>query len=326
MSEENSNPSASESASGEVVVYTPQGVRRMTPASMVEPYNFRKPGFLSPKDSNQYSSLHQRYAQNLVARLATFLRLEITCDKASVQCESTPFRAFCDSVTQPTHLTVFQYDGLEGAGVLDIRPRTSVALANRLLGGQGSISDAERNPTEIEVALLDELVVLILKEWLDTFEGVKAGPPRIVAHETGCRFLQIASDECAFFVFKAEIKMGELSEVLQLAVPFSMVEQVAGKGSSPAAPARPVSESRQKPLHWRAPYAAIEVPLTAEWVVRQVTLGEAAAISVGDLIQLPQELIDQTRVKVSEGDEFFGTIGVENGRLAVHLNDRIPKE
>jgi flagellar motor switch protein FliM len=234
------------------------------------------------------------------------------------------FRAFCDSVTQPTHLTVFQYDGLDGAGVLEVRPKTSVALANRLLGGQGSLTDAERNPTEIEVALLDELVVLILKEWLDTFEGVKAGPPRILAHETGCRFLQIASDDCAFFVFKAELKMGELAEQFQLAVPFALVEQVAGKGSSPVA--RQVAESRQRPLHWRAPYAAIEVPITAEWQVRTVTVGEAAAISVGDLIQLPQELIDQTRVKVSEGDEFFGTIGVENGRLAVHLNDRIPKE
>jgi flagellar motor switch protein FliM len=316
--------SKAEPGPDEVVLYTPQGVRRVAAAALVEAYNFRKPGFLSPKDSNQYSSLHQRYAQNLAARLATFLRLEITCERTSVQCDSMSFRAFCDSVTQPTHLTVFQYDGLDGAGVLEVRPKTSVALANRLLGGQGSLTDAERNPTEIEVALLDELVVLILKEWLDTFEGVKAGPPRILAHETGCRFLQIASDDCAFFVFKAELKMGELAEQFQLAVPFALVEQVAGKGSSPVA--RQVAESRQRPLHWRAPYAAIEVPITAEWQVRTVTVGEAAAISVGDLIQLPQELIDQTRVKVSEGDEFFGTIGVENGRLAVHLNDRIPKE
>jgi flagellar motor switch protein FliM len=325
MSEETTNPLSGTPDSGEIVLYSSQGVRRVAPATLVQPYNFRKPGFLSPKDSNQYSSLHQKYAQNLVARLATFLRLEITCERASVQCESMPFRAFCDSVTQATHLTVFQYDGLDGAGVLEIRPRTSVALANRLLGGQGVITEEERAPTEIEVALLDELIVLILKEWLDTFEGGKGGTPRVLAHETGCRFLQIASDECAFFVFKAEIKMGELAEQIQLAVPFALVEQLAGKGTLSSA-VRQSPEPRQKPLHWRAPYAAIEVPITAEWQVRAVTLGEAAAISVGNLIQLPQELIDQTRVKVSEGDEFFGTIGVENGRLAVHLNDRISKE
>jgi hypothetical protein len=52
----------------------------------------------------------------------------------------------------------------------------------------------------------------------------------------------------------------------------------------------------------------------------------AAALTVGDLIHLPQELIDQTKLSVSETEEFYGTIGVEEGRLAVHLNERILKE
>ena len=317
--------SAGDASSSDVVIYSFNGVRRVAPASLIQPYNFRQPGFLSPRDANQYTSLHQKYAQNLVARLATFLRLELTCDRSSVRCETVPFRSFCDSVTQPTHLTVFQFEGLEGAGVLEVRPKTSIALANRLLGGQGaSVSEVDRNPTEIEVALLDELVVMILKEWISSFEGSKNSAPRLLAHETGCRFLQIASDDCAFFVFKAEVKFGELSEVLQLAVPFSMVEGLAGR--APSSASKPTAEVRQKPLHWRSPYASIEVPITAEWQVRMISVGEAAAFSVGDLIQLPQELIDQTRVKVSEGDEFFGTIGVEEGRLAVHLNDRISKE
>jgi flagellar motor switch protein FliM len=85
-------------------------------------------------------------------------------------------------------------------------------------------------------------------------------------------------------------------------------------------------EIKQKPMHWRSPYAAIEVPIVAEWDVRFITLGEAAALAPGDLIHVPQDLIDQTRLKVSETEEFFGTIGVEEGRLAVHLNERISKE
>jgi flagellar motor switch protein FliM len=326
VSVEESQPEVSDGVStGDVVMYSSAGVRRVAPASLVREYNFRQPGFLSPRDANQYNSHHQKYSQNLAARLATFLRVELTCESSTVRCETVPFRSFCDAVAQPTHLSVFQFEGLEGAGVLEVRPKTSIALANRLLGGQGVLAgEGERSPTEIEVALLDELVLMILKEWIDSFGGPKSYAPRILAHETGCRFLQIAADDCPFFVFKGEFKFGELSEILQLSVPFSMVEHLAGR--SPAAAPSPVSEVRQKPLHWRSPYASIEVPITAEWQVRMISLGEAAALSVGDLVQLPQELIDQTRIKVSDGDEFFGTIGVEEGRLAVHLNDRIQKE
>ena len=146
----------------------------------------------------------------------------------------------------------------------------------------------------------------------------------VVGHETNCRFLQIAAADTPFFVLKADLAIGETSESIQLAVPFTLVDVLTNRLESlsrgPAVPSRP------KPLQWRAPYAAISVELSARWEVRQVTLQEALNFKPGELITLPQELIDQTKVYVSGTEEFLGTIGVEEGRLAIHLNDRISKE
>ena len=306
-----------------VPVISAEGHVRSLDSSVVTSYNFRQPGFLSQKDTSQLAALHQKYVASLVAKLATFLRMDLSCEKKSVRCSSVPFKTFCENVQQPTHLSVFQISGLDGAGVLEIRPKTSVAIANRLLGGQGVVSEAERSPTEIEVALLDDVVMMILREWCSMFERTPALKPTIVGHETGTRFLQIAADETPCFVFRAEIAVGSLKEQIQIGVPFSLMDGIThetGLGG------KTTPEIKQKPLHWRSPYAAIEVPITAEWDVREITLGEAAAISPGDLIHVPQDLIDQTRLKVSETEEFYGTIGVEEGRLAVHLNERITKE
>ncbi len=306
-----------------MTIITAEGYQKELDSSGVTSYNFRQPGFLSQKDTTQLAVLHQKYVANLGAKLATFLRMDITCERKSVRCASMPFRTFCDNVQQPTHLSVFQVSGLDGAGVLELRPMTSVAIANRLLGGQGVVHEVERNPTEIEIALLDDVVMMILREWCSMFERTPALKPTIVGHETGTRFLQIAADDTPCFVFRAEITLGELKEQLQIGVPFSLMDGIThetglGGKSTP--------EIKQKPLHWRSPYAAIEVPIVAQWDVREITLGEAAALSVGDLISVPQDLIDQTRLKVSETEEFYGTIGVEEGRLAVHLNERITKE
>jgi flagellar motor switch protein FliM len=306
-----------------VTVISQEGHPRSVDASAVTSYNFRQPGFLSQKDTTQLAALHQKYVASLVAKLATFLRMDISCEKKSVRCSSLPFKTFCDNVQQPTHLSVFQISGLDGAGVLEVRPKTSVAISNRLLGGQGVVTEAERNPTEIEIALLDDVVMMILREWCSMFERTPALTPTIVGHETGTRFLQIAADDTPCFVFKADINIGSLKEQIQIGVPFSLMDGIThetGLGG------KTTPEIKQKPLHWRSPYAAIEVPIMAEWDIREITLGEAAAIAPGDLIQVPQDLIDQTRLRVSETEEFFGTIGVEEGRLAVHLNERITKE
>jgi flagellar motor switch protein FliM len=304
-----------------ISVYSPEGHLREVDSSTITSYNFRQPGLLSQKDTTQFSIQHQKFASDLSARLATFLRMDVTCARKSVRCSSIPFKTFCEGVSQPTHLTVFQFDGLDGAGVLDLRPSTSISIANRLLGGTGVATDVDRNPTEIEIALLDDVVLMILREWSKLFET--SCKPRIAGHETGCRFLQIAGDDTPCFVFKCQIIVGVAEEVFQIGVPFTMLDGLTSE-NGPASKASP--EVKQKPMHWRSPYAAIEVPIMAGWDVRTITLGEAAAIAPGDLIHLPQELIDQTKVIISQTEEFYGTIGVEEGFLAVHLNERIVKE
>jgi len=306
---------------GSIVVFSSEGGVREVDSTAVTSFNFRQPGLLSQKDTTQFSVQHQKFSNDLSARLATFLRMDIICERKSVRCASIPFKTFCEGVQQPTHLTVFQFDGLDGAGVLDLRPATSISIANRLLGGSGTAKDVERNPTEIEVALLDDVVLMILREWGKVFQT--PAKPRIVGHETSCRFLQVAGDDTACFVFKCEIGVGESKEVFQIAVPFSMLDGLTTESGTTG---KVAPEVKQKPMHWRSPYAAIEVPIMAGWDVRTITLEEAAAIAPGDLIHLPQELIDQTKVVISETEEFYGTIGVEEGFLAVHLNERIEKE
>jgi flagellar motor switch protein FliM len=262
--------------------------------------------------------------QDLGGRLSTFLRLEVSSEKKSVRCTSQSFKEFCDGVEPPTHLTLFQIAPFDGVGILEIRPSTSLALANRLLGGKGVVNDLERNPTEIEVALLDEVVMILLKEWASVFEDGPVGTPVIVGHEANCRFLQIASDDAPFFVLRADLTIGDMTETLQLAAPFSLIDALTNRLTTLSK--GPAVEPRPKPLQWRSPYAGIAVELRAEWDVREISLSEALEMGPGDLIHLPQELIDQTKVCISETDEFLGTIGVEEGRLAVHLNERISKE
>ena len=307
-------------------VFSHEGHRKEIDPAKILAYNFRQPGFLSQRDMGQLGVIHRNFLQNLSSRLGTFLRMEVAHDKKSLRCSNQQFKEFCDAVEPPTHLTLFQIAPFDGVGVLEMRPGMSLALANRLLGGRGMVNDLERNPTEIEIALLDEIVQILLKEWVESFEDGPMGTPVVVGHEANTRFLQIASDDTAFFVMRGDVTFGELTEPIQLAVPFTMIDALTNRLASLSKGPAKKSESHRKPMQWRAPYAGIQVELRAEWQVRSIAVSEALRFEPGQLVELPQELIDRTKVYVSDKEEFYGTIGVEDGRLAVHLNERISKE
>jgi len=287
--------------------------------SKIEPYNFRNPGFLSQGQLRQFSMLHEKLAQHLSARLSTFLRMECLLKVTGFQ--SMVFGKFCEGLPHPTHISLFQVEPLRGVGLVEVSLKLGLAMADRLLGGKGRAVGPERILSEIEITLIEEAIQLVLKEWTHLWETSESKlRPHCIGHESTARFLQTAPPDSTFMVLQLEVGFGETREQLQIGVPFSMFEPFVKRMQS----ARPASdEPRTKPLQWRASYSAIAVPVIAEWLVREITLGEVVNIRQGDVIPLSREVIHDTRLRLSEREGFAGTLGVQNGHLAVQLRQRL---
>ena len=289
--------------------------------SKLTPYNFRNPGFLSHADLRQLGMLHQRFIQHLSARLSTFFRME--CVLKITQFNSSTFSRFCESLGNPTHLTLFQVEPLRGVGIVEISLPLGLTMADRLLGGKGRVSDTDRTLTEIEVALLEDAMMLIIVEWSQLWEEQQdAFRPQCIGHETSGRFLQTSASDAVFVIMTVEVTLGEICERLQMGIPFSMIETMVKKMHVAR---QRGDDTRPKQIQWRAAYAGIAVPVIAEWNVRDITLGEVISMREGDVIGLPREMVGETRIRLSNTEEFVGTVGVQNGHVAVQLGKRVAK-
>jgi flagellar motor switch protein FliM len=283
-------------------------------------YDFQNPGLLSAADLRQLAQLHQRYVQNLAARLSTFLRID--CELKLEKVDSAPFAQVMESMAGPTQITMFQIEPLRGVGVVELTPTLGLVMADRLLGGKGRVEDTQRSLSEIEMTLLEDAVHIVIADWARLWQGDNHElVPRILGHETSGRFIQTAAADSTFVTVTATMTLGDLNERLQLAVPFLMIEGVLKKMQRP----RGLEETKARPLQWRAPFGGINVPVTAEWEVKEIALRDVARMQVGDVIQLPRELIDQTRIRLSGTAEFVGTVGVKDGYVAIQITDRLPK-
>ncbi|MGB8170740.1 MAG: FliM/FliN family flagellar motor switch protein [Chthoniobacteraceae bacterium] len=290
-----------------------------TEAAKVETYNFRNPGFLSQTQLRQFAMLHEKLAGHLSARLSTFLRLECLIKVTNFQ--SMTFGKFCEGLAHPTHITLFQVEPLRGVGVVELSLKLGLAMTDRLLGGKGRCVGPDRILSEIEITLIEEAIQLVLKEWTHLWEEPERKlKAQCIGHESSGRFLQTAPADSTFMVLQLEAAFGETKEQLQLGIPFVMFEPFVKRMQRSPVQA---DEPRARQVQWRASYAAISVPIHAEWRVREITLADVLKIQTGDVIPLTREVIHDTRLRLSETEEYAGTLGVQNGHLAVQLRQRL---
>jgi flagellar motor switch protein FliM len=313
-----------EQAASKQVLITSDGRRGGEGAAgpKVENYDFRNPVFLSEIELRRLRLLHEDFIRYLSARLALFLRMEFGLKMAKLTTLS--YAKFTESLPNPTHLCLFKAEPLTGVGILDLSPRLALTLADRLLGGRGHSIKTERYLTEIEVALLEDVVILILEEWCGQWRNEQELRPLLIGNENNGHFLQTSPKDAVVLALTLEASFGDCSEQIQIGVPYYMIEPLVKKMQARRQKDSAVSVS-EKHATWIGAYDHIQVPVRAEWDAFEISLREIASLRVGDLLELPATLLQQTQILLNGTPKFAGTIGLDGEHAAVQITRKLPR-
>jgi len=295
----------------------------VTTAGKVEPYDFRNPAFLSEVEMRRLSILHEDFIRYLSARLSLFLRMEFGLKMAKLS--TVIYSKFTDSLPSPTHICLFKTDALVGVGIIEINPRLALTIADRLLGGRGHSVKAERGLTEIEMALLEDIMMLLLEEWCAQWKSEQDLHPLIIGHETSGRYLQTSPKDAVILDLALEVNFGDCSEMLRIGVPYYTVEPLVKKMQARRQRDTAVAQT-EKQAGWQKAYDHITVPARAEWDALELTLREISNFRVGDVIELPSQMLAQTRLLLNGTPKFIGTVGLDADRIAVQLTRKLPNQ
>jgi flagellar motor switch protein FliM len=292
-------------------------------AARVEVYDFRNPAFLTEVELRRLRILHQDFIRYLSARLALYLRMECSLKMARLQTQT--YAKFTEALPSPTHICLFKVEPLLGVGVLDINPRLALTLVDRLLGGRGHSVKAERYLTEIEIALIEDVIVIILEEWCGQWKAENDLHPLIIGHENNGRFLQTSPRDAIVLALTLEASFGDCSEQIQIGVPYYTIEPIVKRMQARRQKDNAVN-TVEKRAAWQPSYDRITMPVRAEWAALELPLREITALRVGDVIELPHTICNETRVLLNGTAKFVGTVGLDSDRVAIQLSRKLPTE
>ncbi len=292
-------------------------------APKVEAYDFRNPVFLSEVELRRLRLLHEDFIRYLSARLSLFLRMEFGLKMARLTTSS--YAKFTESLPSPTHICLFKVDPLVGVGVLDINPRLALTIADRLLGGRGHSVKVERYLTEIEIALIEDVIVIMLEEWCGQWKGEQELRPMVIGHENNGRFLQTSPRDAIILALTLEVNFGDCAEQMQIGVPYYTIEPIVKKMQARRAKDSAVALV-QKRAEWQGSYDHIAVPVRAEWDAFEISLREITSLRVGDVVELPASILQQTKLLLNGTPKFVGTVGLDTDHVAVQLTRKLPPQ
>ncbi len=292
-------------------------------APKVEAYDFRNPVFLTEVDLRRLRLLHEDFIRYLAARLSLFLRMECTLKMAKLT--TLTYGKFTEGLPNPTHLCLFKAEPLSGVGILDVNPRLALTLVDRLLGGRGHSVKVDRYLTEIEIALLEDIVRIVLEEWCAQWKQETELHPEIIGHENNGRFLQTSPKDAIMLALTIEVDFGDCAEPIQIGVPYytiePMVKAIQAQRNRDATPAH-----AHAPAEWKEIYEHISLPARAEWEAFDISLREISNLRVGDVLELPHEIVEQTRICLAGCPKFTGTVGLDRERVVVKLSEKLKSE
>lgn len=290
-------------------------------APKVEPYDFRNPAFLSEAELRRLRLLHEDFIRYLSARLSLYLRMEFGLKMAKLT--TVTYSKFTDSLPNPTHLSLFKVDPMVGVGILDINPRLALTIADRLLGGRGHSVKAERYLTEIEVALIEDVILILLEEWCSQWKSEQELHPSIIGHENNGRFLQTSPRDAIMLALALECNFGDCSEQIQIGVPYYTIEPVVKRMQARRQKDTAVTATVKR-AEWHPAYEGISVPMRAEWQAFELTLREVASLRVGDIIEMRPSVCGETVLVLADSPKFIGTVGLDTDKVAVQITRKLP--
>jgi len=288
----------------------------------VTPYDFRRPTRLSRARVRQIQRLYESALEGLTGALSEGLRAPIEANVLGVKALS--YGSFANALPVPTYVNIFRIEPLGFRGLLTIDVPFCLALVDRLLGGHGHATDKPRHLTNIELAVLDWPVKLILNELQQCWHTEPAVKYASENRRMDLSFAQVMhTAETVLrvsFALGGEIGSGEA----HFCLPFTALEQTMAFEHLRDDVLGTVSKQEQLVQQARQNIRKVTVTLSAELGNAFADLREVLTLSPGQVVKLNTRADRPVPVKVGGKVKFLGKPGLRANALAIQITDIIP--
>ncbi len=296
--------------------------------SEVMNYDFRRPNRISKNQIRFLQNIHETFSEvfgyYLVSKLQTIVSVDLTA------VDQLFYSEFILSVNSPGCLYIFDIDGTEGSGILEISPNLALNLVERMLGGNAETQQKPRSITPIEQAVLRNLIEHLFADMSSAWDVIGGMKFKLNRMEAEADFVQIAPSSEIVIVLSFDVHIGQNSYSMTLCYPTFSLEDKLNKLNVQTMASSSISSNKAKNAN-----AAVNIkkqmektflPVSVELGQSSITVADLLKLEVGDMLMSTRRINEDIEISISGQKKLTGKIGNVEGKKAVKVTGKIRNE
>ena len=247
-------------------------------------YDFRRPVRLAREHAHVLRVAMQTFSRQASTLLTTSLR--VVCQVASSQLDELSYDEYLTGVGEHSVCAVLTMEPWQGRALLTFDTATLLTIVDHQLGGPGGDDQPDRPLTDIEQALIRQVLQRMLRELAYALEPLSKIHPQLQTLESNAGFVQAAAPTDPVVVARLDLTIGNHTAEATLCLPFAMLSPalLAMTESTDAAEKERARKAAAQRTQKRL--VEVEVPVAVRFDPVRLPSSLIGRLAVGDVVSL----------------------------------------
>lgn len=291
----------------------------------VKNYDFSRPTKFSKEHLRTLEIIFEHYGRLVSTNLPAYLRKNIQV--AVVSSETVTFSEFSNALSNPVILGIINFSPLNGNIIVDLATNLGYAVLDRMLGGGGLPLEKNREFSEIEMAILQKVMVMLTQLLREPWKNVIELNPTLVRMETNSQFAQVIAPNDMIAIVTLNVKIGDVEGFMNVCLPFFTLEDVMDKLNTKYWFSTMQEEHDEKYEEFlETMLRKVDVPVKAILGKSVISVADFMNLQVGDCIRLDSRVDSDMEVYVGNIKKFTALPGANKDAYAVRITSVLREE
>jgi flagellar motor switch protein FliM len=292
----------------------------------VRPYNFWSPDRFSKDQMRAIELVHEELGERLSNTLPSYLRTNVR--PRIVHTEQGRFHDFLADMNPHSLFHLINLAPLPGQMVITISQEVNFIILESRLGGRSDPRFKDHILTDIDQALLQDLVENMLNDLKASWSKVVNVEPKLVDSTVNQHWVQMMIGNERVMMVTFELMINNITGTMSFYIPYSMLKPVMNELNTH----RVIAGRKEQLLDPQAKQkmyenlSMVKLPVRVLLGNTKLTLKEMYEMKPGDVLVLDTEAKQELPVEVALIPRFKGLIGRAGNRLAIQISGKYTSE